>query len=141
MSGFKDEKISLQAGKPKVNLLSTAFPTDIDVNEINDADFFGRYNHAKKTDKDKFRFKVGGLGITDDVTHNAPESHFSGKITGILLSADDNKCLVIIEHAGRQASYSIGERIPDSHAVILKIFKGKILLDEDGYYKSMTIKE
>ncbi|MGQ9883764.1 type II secretion system protein N [Serratia marcescens] len=49
--------------------------------------------------------------------------------------------MVIVEHGGKQTGYGVGDRLAGSNAVIVRIVKNKILLDENGYYATLTFKE
>lgn|GEM_PF-1010257 len=117
------------------------FPAADDAGVIGALNLFGRYAQTKGGQRGEEGYRVRPQGITDQIIRDAPESRLAGKITGLLLSGNENKSLVIIERAGKQASYGIGERIIDSNAVILRILHDKILLNENGYYASMILKE
>ncbi|MBO2006899.1 hypothetical protein J4732_11590 [Serratia marcescens] len=57
-----------------------------------------------------------------------------------LLFSDNAKKLVIVEHGGKQTGYGVGDRLAGSNAIV-RIVKNKILLDENGYYATLTFKE
>ncbi|MGB8667480.1 MAG: type II secretion system protein N, partial [Serratia inhibens] len=117
------------------------FPAQEDIEKINSADFFGRYGERRGDRNNGMSYKISSQEINDDVINNAPETRLAGRITGLLLSDNHKRSLVIIERAGKQASYGMGDRIADSNVVILRILQDKILLDENGYYASMVLKD
>lgn len=116
------------------------FPAPDDTSIIGTANLFGHYEQAKEFGEKQTRYKVRPQDITDEIINSAPESRLVGKITGLLLSSNENKSLVIIERSGKQNGYGIGDRIADSNVVILRILQNKILLNENGYYASMILK-
>lgn len=117
-----------------------AFPLQDDIGKINDAHWFGRYQTGKDGAKVR-KYKVGEWAIDAELLANAPQASVSGKIAGLLFSNIAKKSLVIIEHGGKQTSYGTGDRLAGSNAVIVQIVKNKILLDENGYYATLTFKE
>ncbi|MEE4409825.1 MULTISPECIES: type II secretion system protein N [unclassified Serratia (in: enterobacteria)] len=117
------------------------FPAQDDIEKINNAEFFGRYGERQGDRNNGMSYKISSQGLNDDVINNAPETRLAGRITGLLLSDDHKHSLVIIERAGKQASYGMGDRIAGSNLVILRILQDKILLDENGYYASMIFKD
>lgn len=117
------------------------FPSESEVQEINDAYFFGKYMENENAAIKSKGFSVGAQEISEYVINNAPKTLLIGSITGLLLSGNDKKNLVIIERSGKQNSYSVGERIAGSNVVILRILEDKILLNENGYYALMFFNE
>nr|WP_301286124.1 type II secretion system protein N [Serratia nevei] len=117
-----------------------AFPQEDDIGEINGAHWFGRYQAAKNGEKAR-GYKVGEWAIGAELLANAPEAAALGKIAGLLFSDNAKKSLVIVEHGGKQTGYGVGDRLAGSNAVIVWIVKNKILLDENGYYATLTFKE
>ncbi len=118
----------------------SAFPQEDDIGKINDAHWFGRYQAAKSGEKAR-GYKVGEWTIGAELLANAPEAAALGKITGLLFSDNAEKSLVIVEYGGKQTGYGVGDRLVGSNAVIVRILKNKILLDENGYYAALTFKE
>lgn len=116
------------------------FPQEEDIGKINDAHWFGRYQAAKDGEK-AHGYKVGEWAIGAELLANAPEAAALGKIAGLLFSDNAKKSLVIVEHGGKQTGYGVGDRLAGSNAVIVRIVKNKILLDENGYYATLTFKE
>lgn len=117
-----------------------AFPQQDDIGKINDAHWFGRYQTGQDGVKVR-KYKVGEWAIDAELLANAPQASVPGKIAGLLFSDIAKKSLVIIEYGGKQTSYSTGERLAGSNAVIVRIVKNKILLDENGYHATLTFKE
>ncbi|VEI17127.1 Cholera toxin secretion protein epsC [Serratia plymuthica] len=118
-----------------------SFPAQDDIEKINNADFFGRYGENREEGNNGKSYKVSSQGINDDVINNAPETRLAGKITGLLFSDNHKHSLVIIERSGKQASYGMDDRIANSNVVVLRILQDKILLDENGYYALMILKD
>ncbi|EPH7221580.1 TPA: type II secretion system protein N [Serratia marcescens] len=128
----------LESGREQVR--HGVFPQEDDIEKINDAHWFGRYQAAKSGEKAR-GYKVGEWTIGAELLANAPEAAALGKITGLLFSDNAEKSLVIVEHGGKQTGYGVGDRLVGSNAVIVRILKNKILLDENGYYAALTFKE
>ncbi|MBL3525159.1 general secretion pathway protein GspC [Serratia plymuthica] len=117
------------------------FPAKDDIEKINNADFFGRYGESRGEGNNGVSYKISSQGISDDVINNAPETRLAGKVTGLLFSDNPKHSLAIIERSGKQASYGMGDRIANSNVVVLRILQDKILLDENGYYALMILKD
>lgn len=126
---------------PLVGPRYVGFPAPDDTSIISAANLFGRYEQTKGAEEKVTKYKVRPQGITDEIIKYAPESQLTGKITGLLLSSNENKSLVIIERSGKQTGYGMGDRIVDSNVVILRILQNKIVLNENGYYASMILKD
>lgn len=131
-------KLSRENVRGSVHYIS--FPQEDDIGKINNAHWFGHYQIAKDGEK-VHAYRVGDWAIGAELLANAPEAAALGKIAGLLLSDNAKKSLVIVEHDGKQTGYGIGGRLVGSNAVIVRIVKNKILLDENGYYVTLTFKE
>ncbi len=116
------------------------FPSKAEVMEMNNMHLFGRYQE-EKDGSNSSGYKVGMHDITPELMAKVPDSALVGKISGLLYSDNAQKSLVIIESAGKQAAYGVGDRLSENNAIILRILQDKILLNEKGYYTTLKFKE
>ncbi len=135
-----DESVIKESGESASGQVRRVeFPLEDDIEKINSTSLFGRYEEARGGRPRGYKVSEGE--ISTELIDNVPESRSAGKITGLLFSDNAKKSMVIVEHAGKQTGYGVGERIAGSNAVILRILKNKILLDENGYYGTLVLKE
>lgn len=78
----------LESGREQVR--HGVFPQEDDIEKINDANWFGRYQAAKSGEKAR-GYKVGEWAIGAELLANAPEAAALGKITGLLFSDNAEK--------------------------------------------------
>ncbi|CQH60196.1 type II secretion system protein N [Yersinia enterocolitica] len=94
---------------------------------------------AADTVKDIYR--VGYLSLEDPLVLQAPLSHLPLNLVGVLSSSVHENSLAIIEQNKRQRSYIQGDELTEHNAVIVKIFPDRIILNQQGYYKSLLLNE
>ncbi|CNJ23566.1 general secretion pathway protein GspC [Yersinia mollaretii] len=94
---------------------------------------------AGAVDAPKDIYRVGHLSWEDPLFSQAPPSHLAVRLVGILNSTTPENSIAIIEQNKRQHSYTQGEALPEKKAVVIKIFADRVILDQQGYYKSLLL--
>ncbi|NIL05040.1 general secretion pathway protein GspC [Yersinia mollaretii] len=90
-------------------------------------------------DAPKDIYRVGHLSWEDPLFSQAPPSHLAVRLVGILNSTTPENSIAIIEQSKRQHSYTQGEVLPEKKAVVVKIFADRVIIDQQGYYKSLLL--
>ncbi|CQD37043.1 type II secretion system protein N [Yersinia mollaretii] len=90
-------------------------------------------------DAPKDIYRVGHLSLEDPLFSQAPPSHLAVRLVGILNSTTPENSIAIIEQNKRQHSYTQGEVLPEKKAVVVKIFADRVIIDQQGYYKSLLL--
>lgn len=90
-------------------------------------------------DAPKDIYRVGHLSLEDPLFSQAPLSQLAVRLVGILNSTTPENSIAIIEQNKRQYSYTQGEALPEKKAVVVKIFADRVILDQQGYYKSLLL--
>ncbi|WP_231591920.1 type II secretion system protein N [Yersinia massiliensis] len=86
-------------------------------------------------------YRVGYLSLEDPLFLQAPLSHLPLNLVGVLSSSVHENSLAIIEQNKRQRSYIQGDELTEHNAVIVKILPDRIILNQQGYYKSLLLNE
>ncbi|WP_227739358.1 type II secretion system protein N [Yersinia artesiana] len=94
---------------------------------------------AETTDAADNPYRVGYLAADDPLLFHAPRSSLTARVVGVLTSSIHEKSIAIIEQNKRQSSYSQGEKLPENHAVVIKIFDDRVILNHQGYYESLLL--
>lgn len=99
----------------------------LSVNAIEALNLFGAFSQQEVE-------KVEELVIED-----APETRLKLTLTGAVASSDKATSAAIIESAGKQETYSIGENIKGTRAVLEKVFNDRVLLKVSGRLETLMI--
>lgn len=99
----------------------------LNVNAIEALNLFGAFSQQEVE-------KVEELVIED-----APETRLKLTLTGAVASSDKATSAAIIESAGKQETYSIGENIKGTRAVLEKVFNDRVLLKVSGRLETLMI--
>lgn len=94
---------------------------------------------AGAVDAPKDIYRVGHLSLEDPLFYQAPPSQLAVRLVGILNSSTPENSIAVIEHNKRQHSYTQGEALPEKKAVVVKIFADRVIIDQQGYYKSLLL--
>lgn len=116
---------ALKASGPKSTQVSTS--KQLNVNAIEALNLFGAFSQQEVE-------KVEELVIED-----APETRLKLTLTGAVASSDKATSAAIIESAGKQETYSIGENIKGTRAVLEKVFNDRVLLKVSGRLETLMI--
>ncbi|MGH1595767.1 type II secretion system protein N [Yersinia proxima] len=84
-------------------------------------------------------YRVGYLAADDPLLFQAPHSRLTARLVGVLTSSIHEKSIAIIEQNKHQSSYSQGEKLPENHAVVIKIFDDRVIINHQGYYESLLL--
>ncbi len=115
----------LKANGSKPTQVSTS--KQLNVNAIEALNLFGAFSQQEVE-------KVEELVIED-----APETRLKLTLTGAVASSDKATSAAIIESAGKQETYSIGENIKGTRAVLEKVFNDRVLLKVSGRLETLMI--
>ena len=77
--------------------------------------------------------------VEEVVIENAPETRLKLTLTGAVASSDKSTAAAIIESAGKQETYSIGENIKGTRAVLENVFNDRVLLKVSGRLETLMI--
>lgn len=77
--------------------------------------------------------------VEEVVIEDAPETRLKLTLTGAVASSDNATSAAIIESAGKQETYSIGENIKGTRAVLEKVFNDRVLLKVSGRLETLMI--
>ena len=99
----------------------------LSVNAIEALNLFGAFSQQEVE-------KVEELVIED-----APETRLKLTLTGAVASSDKATSAAIIDSAGKQETYSIGENIKGTRAVLEKVFNDRVLLKVSGRLETLMI--
>ncbi|HDL6961241.1 TPA: general secretion pathway protein GspC [Yersinia enterocolitica] len=94
---------------------------------------------AEATDASDNPYRVGYLAADDPLLFHAPRSNLAVRVVGVLSSSIHEKSIAIIEQKKHQSSYSQGEKLPENHAVVIKIFDDRVIINHQGYYESLLL--
>lgn len=111
----------------KVQPTQTSLPKSFNVKAIEALNLFGAFSQQAVE-------KVEELVIED-----APETRLKLTLTGAVASSDKATSAAIIESAGKQETYSIGENIKGTRAVLEKVFNDRVLLKVSGRLETLMI--
>ncbi|SEL57499.1 type II secretion system protein C (GspC) [Colwellia chukchiensis] len=98
---------------------------DISVGAIQALNLFGRYNQKQAP-------KVEQVVIED-----APETRLKLILSGVVASNDQATAGAIIESAGKQETYSIGENIKGTRAVLESVYNDRVILKVSGRFETL----
>jgi general secretion pathway protein C len=73
------------------------------------------------------------------VIEDAPETRLQLTLTGVVASSDKATAAAIIESASKQETYSIGENIKGTRAVLENVFNDRVLLKVSGRLETLMI--
>ncbi|AJI95029.1 type IV pilus biogenesis family protein [Yersinia ruckeri] len=84
-------------------------------------------------------FRVDNLSYDDPLLFQAPNSKLAVSLVGILSSTVREKSIAIIEKNKHQQSYSLGDKLPENHAEVVKIFGDRVIINHQGNYESLLL--
>lgn len=102
-------------------------PSQINVNGIAALNLFGNFSE-KVVEK-----------VEEVVIENAPETRLKLTLTGAVASSDKATAAAIIESAGKQETYSIGENIKGTRAVLENVFNDRVLIKVSGRLETLMM--
>lgn len=131
-SAIKIENIFVQQAK-----VPAPFPNATQEKEL--IGLYGSVVRPTTTDVSK-RFYIQEAVADDNLLMSAPRAKLRDSLVGVLMSSSSEKNIAIIESAGKQASYGLGDLIAGKFT-ILKIFQDRVVINEDGFYAALVLEE
>jgi len=103
-------------------------------------DLMGLFGTSRQTSAidGKERFRIGQSVDDDTLLLAAPRAKIRDSLVGILTSSNMEKNMVIIESAGKQTSYGLGDRIAGKFSVI-RVFPDRVVINENGFYAALML--
>jgi len=68
----------------------------------------------------------------EEVVEDAPETRLKLVLTGVVASSDKTTAAAVIESAGKQETYSIGDNVKGTRATLENVFNDRVLLKVSG---------
>jgi general secretion pathway protein C len=89
-----------------------------------------------------FREKYNNKKSNDNII-NAPVYTGTVRLVGVLEHMEESKSIAILDFGGKQQTYFIHDKIEknNSSITIVKILTDKIIINENGYYYSLILRE
>jgi general secretion pathway protein C len=70
---------------------------------------------------------------------NAPETQLNLTLAGVVASNDKATSAAVIEHSGKQDTYSPGETITGTRAVLETVFRDRVILKHTGKFETLML--
>ncbi len=105
--------------------IATTPQKEVQVQAIQALNLFGAFSQQQEA-------KVAEVVIED-----APETRLKLILTGVVASSNKAAAAAIIESAGKQETYSIGENIKGTRAVLEDVFNDRVLLKVSGRLETL----
>lgn len=131
-SAIKIENVFVQQARAPAPFPDTALEKEL-------IGLYGSVARPATTDVSK-RFYIQGAIADDSLLMSAPRTKLKDSLVGVLMSSNSEKNMAIIESAGKQASYGPGDLIAGKFT-ILKIFQDRVVINENGLYAALILKE
>jgi len=97
---------------------------DVKVQAIQALNLFGAFSQQQEK-------------VAEVVVEDAPETRLKLILTGVVASSDKATAAAIVESAGKQETYSIGENINGTRAVLEDVFNDRVLLKVSGRLETL----
>ena len=75
--------------------------------------------------------------VEEVVIEDAPETRLKLVLSGVVASSDKATAAAIIESAGKQETYSIGEQVTGTRAVLENVFSDRVILKVSGKLETL----
>ncbi len=120
-----DKNMGIAANNSKVNNQQNPIQ-NINLNKINSLNLFGRYQ---------------AVSMPDEVIEvkDAPETRLNLTLTGVVASSEKNAGAAIIENAGQQETYGIGEKIKGTRATLAQVMRDRVLIKQAGRLETLML--
>lgn len=105
--------------------VSSAPKKEVSVQAIKSLNLFGVFSQ-NKVEK-----------VEEVVIEDAPETRLKLTLTGVVASNDKATAGAIIESSGRQETYSVGENIKGTRAVLENVFNDRVILKVSGRLETL----
>ena len=104
--------------------VSTAPKKEVQVEAIQSLNLFGVYSQQKEE-------------RVEEVVEDAPETRLNLILTGVVASSDKATAAAVIQSAGKQETYSIGENIKGTRASLENVFNDRVILKVSGSFETL----
>lgn len=115
----------------KPSVISTSShgrPNDVDIKELQKLSLFG-----------KTETKVAKPKPVKQVITDAPKTSLSVQLTGVVASSTEQNGLAIISSGGSQETYSLGDKINGTSAILKEVFSDRVILANAGRYETLML--
>ncbi len=120
-----DRNMGIITNNSKVNSQQNRIQ-GINLNKVNSLNLFGRYQ---------------AVAMPDEVIEvkDAPETRLNLTLTGVVASSEKNAGAAIIENAGQQETYGIGEKIKGTRATLAQVMRDRVLIKQAGRLETLML--
>jgi general secretion pathway protein C len=108
--------------------VSASSAVRVDINALKTLNLFGKA--TEKTAKKE---------IKPLVVEDAPPTRLNLTLSGVAASNDDSVAAAIIENAGKQETYGVGEKIEGTRAVLRKVMPDRVLIEQSGKLETLML--
>ena len=107
-----------------VPTVSSTAKEQVSVSAIQALNLFGAFSAQKEE-------------VEEVVIEDAPETRLKLVLSGVVASSDKDTAAAIIESAGKQETYSIGEQVTGTRAVLENVFSDRVILKVSGKLETL----
>ncbi len=100
--------------------------THINTNRIIALNLFGHYQAEE-------------VAVDEPVVKDAPETRLNLTLTGVVASSEKKGGAAIIENAGQQETYGIGEKIKGTRATLAQVMNDRVLIKQAGRLETLML--
>ena len=104
--------------------VSSAPKKEVQVEAIQSLNLFGVYSQQREE-------------RVEEVVEDAPETRLKLILTGVVASSDKATAAAVIQSAGKQETYSIGENIKGTRASLENVFNDRVILKVSGSFETL----
>ncbi|ASP48144.1 type II secretion system protein GspC [Cognaticolwellia beringensis] len=104
--------------------VSSAPKKAVQVEAIQSLNLFGVYSQQREE-------------RVEEVVEDAPETRLKLILTGVVASSDKATAAAVIQSAGKQETYSIGENIKGTRASLENVFNDRVILKVSGSFETL----
>ncbi|TYL41259.1 type II secretion system protein N [Dickeya sp. ws52] len=105
---------------------------------------FGEPHVVRSESDDSFSidntFRIYDHPLSEYIIQHVPESESPVKLTGIVYSVDSNAARITVANDNKQQTYRAGDVLPPGNEKILLILPDEVIIDSNGYYRSLHFK-
>jgi len=98
----------------------------VDVKAIKSLNIFGEFSQQE-------------VEKVEEVIENAPETRLNLTLNGVVASSDQTTAAAIIANGSKQETYSVGETIKGTRAILDSVFNDRVLLKISGKRETLMI--
>jgi len=101
-------------------------PSTISLSNVKSLNIFGLYNESQKE-----------VNVAE--VENVPETNLNLTLTGVVASDDKTTSAAVIENNGKQNTYSPGETITGTRAILDSVFSDRVILKHAGNLETLML--